>query len=77
MRIFKWDPMFNPEEKTSTIIDWISFPTLPIIFFVNKAMLSLAVTAEKPQQVDLLTQNKMRSNYARVKMEVDLLGELP
>lgn len=29
----KWDPMFNPEEETTTTITWISFPTLSPNFF--------------------------------------------
>ncbi|WMV24640.1 hypothetical protein MTR67_018025 [Solanum verrucosum] len=33
MRTLKWDPMFNPEEETTTAIAWISFPSLPPNFF--------------------------------------------
>lgn len=33
MRTFRWDPIFNPEEKTSTIVASISFPSIPPNFF--------------------------------------------
>ncbi|WMV42195.1 hypothetical protein MTR67_035580 [Solanum verrucosum] len=40
-------------------------------------MFSLASAVGKPLQVDLATQNKTRPSCARVKVEVDLLGEFP
>ncbi|KAH0643590.1 hypothetical protein KY289_034564 [Solanum tuberosum] len=77
MRTFKWDPCFDPEEETSTAIAWISFPALPPNFFGKEAVFSLASAVGKPLQVDLATQNKTRPSCARVKVEVDLLGEFP
>lgn len=56
---------------------WISFTTLPPNFFVKKSLYSLASTVDKPQHVDLATQNKTRRRCACVKVEVDLLAELP
>ncbi|KAH0723014.1 hypothetical protein KY290_005682 [Solanum tuberosum] len=40
-------------------------------------MFSLAATVGKPLQVDMATRNQTRPSCARVKMEVDLLGEFP
>ncbi|XP_049378160.1 uncharacterized protein LOC125842928 [Solanum stenotomum] len=40
-------------------------------------MFSLASAVDKPLQVNLATQNKTRPSCARVKVEVDLLGEFP
>ncbi|KAG5595474.1 hypothetical protein H5410_036706 [Solanum commersonii] len=77
MRTLKWDPCFDPEEETSTAIAWISFPALPPIFFGKEAVFCLASAVGKPLQVDLATQNKTRPSCARVKVEVDLLGEFP
>ncbi|KAH0650566.1 hypothetical protein KY284_030478 [Solanum tuberosum] len=38
MRTLKWDPMFNPEEETSIVIAWISFPSPPLPqFFWQKS----------------------------------------
>ncbi|KAG5570617.1 hypothetical protein H5410_060383 [Solanum commersonii] len=75
MRTLKWDPMFNPEEETSTAIAWISFPSLPPNFFGEEAVFSLAAAVGKPLQVDMATKNQTRPSCARVKVEVDLLGE--
>ncbi|KAF3643159.1 hypothetical protein FXO37_22128 [Capsicum annuum] len=75
MKTLKWDLMFHPNEKTTTAMVWISFPSLPPNFFAREAVLSLAIAIGKPLQVDLATQNKTRSSCARVKVEIDLLGE--
>ncbi|KAH0743368.1 hypothetical protein KY290_031361 [Solanum tuberosum] len=48
MRTLKWEPMFDPEEETSTAMAWISFPSLPPNFFVKEAVFSLAVAVGKP-----------------------------
>ncbi|WMV09222.1 hypothetical protein MTR67_002607, partial [Solanum verrucosum] len=77
MRTLKWDPLFNLEEETSIAIAWISFPSLPPNFFGKEAIFSLAAAVEKLLQVDMATQNKMRPSCARVKVEVDLMGDFP
>ncbi|KAG5630892.1 hypothetical protein H5410_002609 [Solanum commersonii] len=77
MRTFKWDPFFDPEEETSIAIAWISLSALPPIFFGRETIFSLAVAVGKPLQVDLATSNKTRPSCARVKVEVDLLGDFP
>ncbi|WMV18187.1 hypothetical protein MTR67_011572 [Solanum verrucosum] len=77
MRTLKWDPLFNPEEETSTAIAWISFPSLPPNFFGKEAVFSLAAAVGKPLQVDMATKNQTRPSCARVKVEVDLLREFP
>jgi len=77
MRTLKWDPCFDPSEETSTTISWISFPALPPNFFGEEAFFFLAAEVGKPLQVDLATQNKTRPSCARVKVEVDLLGDFP
>lgn len=77
MRILKWDPLFDPEEETTTAIACISFPSLPSNFFGKEAIFSLAAAVGKPLQVDMATYNKTRPSCARVKVEVDLLGEFP
>ncbi|KAH0639363.1 hypothetical protein KY285_035949 [Solanum tuberosum] len=77
MRTLKWDLLFNPEEETTTAIAWISFPSLPPIFFGKEAVFSLAAAVGKPLQVDMATRNQTRPSCARVKVEVDLLREFP
>ncbi|WMV42911.1 hypothetical protein MTR67_036296 [Solanum verrucosum] len=77
MRTLKWDPLFDPVEEMSITIACISFPSLPPNFFGKEAIFSLAAAVGKPLQVDLATQNKTRPSCARVKVEVDLLGNFP
>ncbi|KAK4729937.1 hypothetical protein R3W88_022925 [Solanum pinnatisectum] len=77
MRTLKWDPMFDPEEETSIAIAWISFPVLPPNFFGKEAIFLLASAVGKPLQVDMATQHKTRPSCARVKVEVDLMGDFP
>ncbi|KAH0669080.1 hypothetical protein KY289_023573 [Solanum tuberosum] len=77
MRTLKWEPMFDPEEETSTAMALISFPSLPPNFFVKEAVFSLAAAVGKPLQVDLATRNQTRPSYARVKVDVGLLREFP
>ncbi|KAH0705670.1 hypothetical protein KY289_010746 [Solanum tuberosum] len=77
MRTLKWDPMFNPEEETTTAIAWISFSSLPPILFGKESVFSLAAAVGKPLQVDMATRNQTRPSCARVKVEVDLLKEFP
>ncbi|KAH0649909.1 hypothetical protein KY284_029821 [Solanum tuberosum] len=77
MRTLKWDPMFDPEEETTTTIAWISFPSLPPNFFGRETVFSLAAAVGKPLQVDREPRNQTRPSCGRVKVEVDLLGEFP
>lgn len=77
MRTFKWESMFNPEEETSIVIAWISFPSIPHNFFCEEAIFSLVVVVGKPLLVDMTTKNRTRPNCTRVKFEVDLIGEFP
>ncbi|KAH0669551.1 hypothetical protein KY289_024044 [Solanum tuberosum] len=42
MRALKWEPLFDPEEETTTAIGWISFPSLPLNFFGQESIFSLA-----------------------------------
>ncbi|XP_059302334.1 uncharacterized protein LOC132054308 [Lycium ferocissimum] len=77
MCTFKWDPWFDPDEETKIAIAWISFPSLPPNYFVKEAVFSLASAVGKPLQVDMATANKTRPSCARVKVEVNLLSELP
>ncbi|WMV49188.1 hypothetical protein MTR67_042573 [Solanum verrucosum] len=75
MRTLKWDPLFDPEEETTTAIAWISFLELPPNFFVKEVVFSLASAVGKPLQVDMATKNQSRPSCARVKVEVDLLSD--
>ncbi|XP_060216902.1 uncharacterized protein LOC132644331 [Lycium barbarum] len=77
IRFLKWDPWFNPEEETTIAIAWISFPGLPTNLFDKESMFSLASAVGTPLIIDKGTHNRTRPSCARVKVEVDLLKELP
>lgn len=61
------------EQGTTTIIGWISFPSLPLNFFSKGDNRSLTVTVGKLLKRDTARKNQTRPNCVRVKVELDLL----
>lgn len=55
----------------------ISFPNLLPIYFVNEYLFSLASAVGTPLHLYMATINKTRPSCARVKVQVDLLADLP
>ncbi|WMV47242.1 hypothetical protein MTR67_040627 [Solanum verrucosum] len=77
MRPLIYDEKFKVTEETTQAMAWISFPDLWPTFFRKESLFSLAAAIGKPIQLDNATINKTRPSCARVKVQVDLLGELP
>ncbi|KAG5589888.1 hypothetical protein H5410_040402 [Solanum commersonii] len=77
MRPLIYDDKFNVDAETTQAMAWISFPDLKPIFFVKESIFSLAHAFGKPLHLDSATINKTRPNCARVKVQVDLLADLP
>ncbi|XP_019240366.1 PREDICTED: uncharacterized protein LOC109220355 [Nicotiana attenuata] len=77
MRCTKWNPWWTPDEETPIAIAWISFPELPPNFFGKECVFSLARAVGNPLHVDLATQNGTRPSCAKVKVKVNLLGNIP
>ena len=77
MRPLIYDSKFKVDEETSQAMAWISFPNLLPTFFVKESLFTMASAVGKPLQLDLATINKTRPSCARVKVQVDLLAELP
>ncbi|KAH0639497.1 hypothetical protein KY285_036083 [Solanum tuberosum] len=77
MRPLIYDVAFKIEEETTYAMDWISFLDFKPTFFVNKSICSLASAVRKPLQLDMVMINKTRPICARVKVQVDLLANLP
>ena len=50
--------MFNPWEETSTIIAWISIPSLSPNYFGKEVVLSLTAAVGKTLQVDMVQELK-------------------
>uniref|UniRef100_A0A1S3Y8I6 DUF4283 domain-containing protein n=1 Tax=Nicotiana tabacum TaxID=4097 RepID=A0A1S3Y8I6_TOBAC len=77
MRCTKWNPWWKVDEETPIAIAWISFQDLPPNFFGREFVFSLARAVGRPLHVDLATQNGTRSSCAKVKVEVNLMANLP
>ncbi|KAH0644843.1 hypothetical protein KY284_032727 [Solanum tuberosum] len=77
MRPLIYDAKFKVDEETTQAMAWISFPDLKPTYFVKEALFSLATAVGKPLQLDMATINKTRPSCARVKVQVDILGEFP
>ncbi|KAG5617651.1 hypothetical protein H5410_017475 [Solanum commersonii] len=77
MRPLIYDAKFKIEEETSQAMACISFPDLKPTFFVKESLFSLASAVGKPIHLDLATVNKTRPSCAKVKVQVDLLADLP
>ncbi|KAH0665012.1 hypothetical protein KY285_026218 [Solanum tuberosum] len=77
MRPLIYDTKFKPDEETTQAMAWISFPHLLPTFYGKEALFSLASAVGKPVQLDSATINKTRPSCVRVKVQVDLLAELP
>ncbi|KAF3627430.1 hypothetical protein FXO38_28765 [Capsicum annuum] len=77
MRPLIYDSKFKIDAETTQAIAWISFPSLLPTFFVKAALFSLASAVGKPLQLDAATINKTGPSCARVKVQVDLGGNLP
>uniref|UniRef100_M1B2P1 DUF4283 domain-containing protein n=1 Tax=Solanum tuberosum TaxID=4113 RepID=M1B2P1_SOLTU len=77
MRSLIYDAKFKVAEETTQAMAWISFPNLLPTFFVKEVLFSLASTVGKPLQLDMATINKTKPSCARVKVQVNLLENLP
>jgi len=77
MRPLIYDAKFKVDEETTQAMAWISFPDLWPTFFVKESLFSLASAIGKPIQLDMATINKTRPSCARVKVQVNLLADLP
>ncbi|KAH0706296.1 hypothetical protein KY285_012268 [Solanum tuberosum] len=77
MRPLIYDKKFRVDEETSQAMAWISFPDLWPTFFGREAIFLLASAVGKPIQLDTATIKKTRPSCARVKVQLELLGDLP
>ncbi|WRX16204.1 protein of unknown function DUF4283 - like 6 [Theobroma cacao] len=71
MRVFKWNPDFQPEKESSLVPVWISFPNLRAHLYEKSALLVIAKTVGRPLMVDEATAKGTRPSVARVCIEYD------
>ncbi|XP_068658207.1 uncharacterized protein [Aristolochia californica] len=78
MKVFKWSPKFPfSKRETSMAAVWVSFPFLPLVFFQQELLISIASLVGTVVAVDGQTKNLSRTDVARIWIEVDLSKELP
>ncbi|XP_060200453.1 uncharacterized protein LOC132628704 [Lycium barbarum] len=77
MRPLIYGTKFKTDEETSKVISWIALPDLMPTFFVKEAIFSIALAVGTPLHVNKATENRTRPSFARVKVMINLLDELP
>lgn len=77
MKPLIYDAKFKVDKETTQAMTWISFSDLKPTYFVKEPLFSLATAVRKPLHLDMAIINKTRPNCARVKVQVDLLGDFP
>ncbi|KAG9444338.1 hypothetical protein H6P81_015678 [Aristolochia fimbriata] len=78
MKVFRWSSNFPSSKKeTSLAAVWVSFPLLPLVFFEERLLHSVASLVGRVVAIDGQTRNLSRTDVARVWVEVDLSKELP
>ncbi|KAL0298425.1 UNVERIFIED_CONTAM: hypothetical protein Sradi_6502300 [Sesamum radiatum] len=76
MRVFKWSPTFTPDQESSIVPVWVSFPELPAHLFHKDAIFSIASIVGTPLKMADSTYNQSKLSRARVCIEIDLLKPL-
>ncbi|XP_077218301.1 uncharacterized protein LOC143852667 isoform X2 [Tasmannia lanceolata] len=78
IKVFKWTPQFRAGNgEPSTVAVWIALPRLPVVFFEEDVLFSIASLVGKPLAIDVPTKILSRTNVARICVEVNLLVEFP
>ncbi|XP_077218841.1 uncharacterized protein LOC143853027 [Tasmannia lanceolata] len=78
MKIFKWTPEFQwAQGEPSLAAVWIVLPLLPVVFFEEDALFSIASLVGNALAIDTPTRILSRTNVARICVEVNLLKKLP
>ncbi|KAI8027770.1 Uncharacterized protein LOK49_LG02G01142 [Camellia lanceoleosa] len=73
LTVRKWKPDFKASEafETTTAV-WVRFPELPIEYFQEKVLYTIAKQLGRPLKIDLTTAMATRGKFARVCIEMDL-----
>ncbi|KAL0293175.1 UNVERIFIED_CONTAM: hypothetical protein Sradi_6952900 [Sesamum radiatum] len=76
MRVFKWSPTFIPDQESSIVPVWVSFPDLSAHLFRKDALHTIAKFVGVPLQIADSTFSWSMLSRARVCIEIDLLKPL-
>ncbi|KAL0367420.1 UNVERIFIED_CONTAM: hypothetical protein Sradi_3632100 [Sesamum radiatum] len=76
MRVFKWTPTFNPKLESPIIPVWVRLPELPLQFFDQEAIFSIARLLGMLLRTDVSIASLVRPSVAWVCVEVNMLEPL-
>ncbi|KAL0379346.1 UNVERIFIED_CONTAM: hypothetical protein Sradi_3240100 [Sesamum radiatum] len=76
MRVFKWAPTFIPDQESSIVPVWVSFPDLPAYLFRKDALHTIANFVGTPLQIADSTFSRSMFSRAHICIEIDLLKPL-
>lgn len=71
------DPDFRVDVESSIAPIWVNFPKLPVHFFAQNSLFSIARTVGAPLKMDAATKFLTRPSVARICIEMDLLRSFP
>lgn len=77
MRTFRWTPEFHVSNESPFVPVWFSIPILPIHFFDNHSLFSIAQAVGKPLIIDAAMASLTRPSVARICIQVDLMKPIP
>ena len=73
MRVFKWTSEFIMDVESSIAPIWVNFPKLPVHFFAQPSLFSIARIVRSSLKTDSATASLTCPSVARVCVEMDLL----
>ncbi|MQM04053.1 hypothetical protein Taro_036847, partial [Colocasia esculenta] len=76
-RFFRWSIDFSPHEDSPIVPVWLELPGLPVNFFHECMIRSIAGSIGPVLQVDKNTSSLTRSQAARVNVQMDISKQLP
>ncbi|XP_042518495.1 uncharacterized protein LOC122092224 [Macadamia integrifolia] len=75
IRFQRWCPEFSiHDDHTQTKLVWIGYPELPMEYWHERILLSMAKASGRPVEIDRWTRNATMGSYARILIEVELGG---
>lgn len=76
-RFFKWTVDFSPDTDSLILPVWISFPGLPVNFFLEHMIRSIAGNLGRVLKIDPTSLNLSNTAAARVCIKLDISKPLP
>ncbi|XP_042521277.1 uncharacterized protein LOC122094739 [Macadamia integrifolia] len=76
VRFQRWCPDFNIHEKpVNKALIWVRFPELPLEYWHEKVLLTMAKVVGRPVELDQRTKQVLYGNFTRVLVEINVQSE--